>query len=91
MALYTILFTFRRKPYSFQVRSSSPTEAVADWIRSLDTRSLLDFGELSKQRLVQTLKQFGVNRVEGLSSVWQWHGCVSGFDGCIQIVETTEA
>ena len=90
--LYTFLFTFRRRQYAHQIRAQSVMEAIRLWATTLDHRSIPNFGDLSKRRLIDKVNanQFGPTAVNGLTNVWSWSAILSEYEGFIHIVATTE-
>jgi hypothetical protein len=90
--LYTFLFSFRRHRYVSQVQADSVIEAIRRWADQLDHRTIHDFGQRSKDRLLDAIQrnQFGPNAVRGLANVWDWAGPISEFDSFVHIVATDE-
>ncbi len=91
MAQFTIVATIRKRQRIYQVKADSAANAIRTWADSLDIAALSDFGRLSKQRLVDALRQFGPNRVEDMPNVYEWHAAISEFRFAVVIIQTEEA
>jgi hypothetical protein len=90
MALYTLIFTFRRHTRSFQVRAGSATEAIRTWAEQLEALQVRDFGHLSKGRIAEALERMGINATPGLVNVYQWSGAISSYWTELHIVATDD-
>jgi hypothetical protein len=89
--LYTIIAEFRRRHYVFQIRADSPQEAIEKWADDVDAGKIRDFGRLSKDVLRSRLRQFGVNAVQGLVNVYEWHNAIGGFTAAVYLIGTDES
>lgn len=91
MALYTIIFQFRRRVFAHQVEAASVMDALARWFADLETRRIPNFGPRSRERLAYALERTGPTADPGMEGVHTWHGGISGFTAAVYIVETARS
>jgi len=88
MALFTIIFQFRRRDFAYQVEGASVMDALRHWITELDTERIPSFGNLSKKRLTYELERTGPTSIAGMECMHTWHGGISGYATTVYVVET---
>ena len=88
MPFYTFIMDYKGGTYISQIDSSSLKTACVDWANSLRVSEIDEFGEISKNQLIEQMKSEEPILLKGLVNAWCSSPFLSKGTALINIVQT---
>jgi hypothetical protein len=91
VGLYTVILDFAGGTYIYQVKASSPTEALVSWAKSLNVAEVTGLGPNSKDRLVALAEEEAneTAALTGMVNTWCWTAHIQKKLMLVNIIKTS--